>query len=76
MITTRRCPHTGILNFYSKVDPLLAVGSVTEASEPSHYVWRCYLDHQAGGIADDISIAEARLRSAIARCQDVTPALI
>jgi hypothetical protein len=64
------------VNFYSKADPLLAVGSVAQASMPSHYVWRCYLDHQAAGIAADISIAEAQLRIAIARDQDLTPGLI
>ena len=31
MVTKRRCPHTGIVNFFIKADLLLAVGSVQEA---------------------------------------------
>jgi hypothetical protein len=76
VITKRRCPHTGIVNFYSKADPLIAVGSVSQASMPPHYVWRCYLDDQDAGIAADVSIAEAHLRNAIARGQDLKPGLI
>ena len=76
MITKRRCPHTGIVNFYEKTEPLLAVGSVTQGSIPPHYVWRCYLDDQAAGVAADISIAEAHLRNAIACGQDLRPTSI
>ncbi len=71
MITKRRCPHTDIVNFYSKADPLLAVGSVSKASVPSHYVWRYYLHDRDAGIAGDISIAEAHLSNAIARGEDL-----
>ena len=35
MITKRRCPHTGIVNFFSHTDPLLAVGSVSRERAPS-----------------------------------------
>jgi hypothetical protein len=72
VITKRRCPHTGIVNFYSKADPHLAVGSVAQASAPSSYVWRSYLDHRAVGVAADISSAETHLTNAIARGQDLT----
>ena len=73
MITKRRCPHTGIVNFFSKADPLLAVG---QASKPAHYVWRCYLDDAEAGVAADFSAAEAHLRSAIARSRDLRPGLM
>jgi hypothetical protein len=76
VITKRRCPHTGIVNFYSKADPLLAVGSVSQASMPSHYVWRYYLHDQETGVAADISIAEAHVRNAIARGLALKPGLI
>ena len=36
MITKRRCPHTGIVNFFSHSDPLLAVGSVSQLASPAH----------------------------------------
>jgi hypothetical protein len=68
VITKRRCPHTGIVNFYSKADPLLAIGSLTEAAAPpSEYVWRCYVGDHEAGVAAGISTAEERLRRAIAR---------
>jgi hypothetical protein len=38
VITERCCLHTGIVNFNSKADPLIAVGSVSQASMPPHYV--------------------------------------
>jgi hypothetical protein len=68
-MTKRRCPHTGIVNFFSKADPLLAIGSVIQANATSPYVWRCYLDDQEAGIAADISLAEDHLAHAIARSQ-------
>jgi hypothetical protein len=76
VITKRRCPHTGIVNFYSKADPLLAVGSVSEGAKPAQYIWRSYLDSPEAGVAPDISIAEADLRDAIARAQDPNRGLI
>jgi hypothetical protein len=76
VITKRRCPHTGIVNFYGKADPLLAVGSVSEGAKPAQYIWRSYLDSSEAGVAPDISIAEADLRDAIARAQDPNQGLI
>lgn len=67
MITKRRCPYTGVVNFYEKAEPLLAVGSVSAGAKPAHYVWRSYMDDQEAGVAGDISVAEAYLRDAIAR---------
>lgn len=65
MISKRRCPHTGVVNFFAAADPLIAVGSVNETA-PEQYAWRCYLDDPAAGTAPDISLAEALLRRAIA----------
>jgi hypothetical protein len=76
VVTKTRCPHTGVVNFFSKADPLFAVGSVCRASRPTDYVWRCYLDDQEAGVAADISIAEAHLRNAIARGHDTKPGMI
>jgi hypothetical protein len=67
VITTKRCPHTGVVNFFVRADPYLAVGSVSQDANPRQFVWRCYLDGQGAGVADDAAIAEADLRRAIAR---------
>jgi hypothetical protein len=67
VITTKRCPHTGVVNFFVRADPYLAVGSVSEDANPRQFVWRCYLDGQGAGVADDPAIAEANLRQAITR---------
>jgi hypothetical protein len=69
VITKRRCPHTGVVNFYERAEPLLAIGSVTAAAEPAHFVWRSYSDDQESGIAPNVAIAEAHLRDAIARAK-------
>jgi len=70
VITKRRCPHTGIVNFYGKADPMLTVGSVSEGLKPAQYIWRSYLDAPEAGVAPDILVAEAHLRDAIARAQN------
>jgi hypothetical protein len=46
-------------------DPLLAVGSVAAAGSRAGYAWHCYLAEEAGGLAPNISQAEARLIRAI-----------
>jgi len=61
MLSKRRCPHTGVVNFYFADDPHLSVGSVVKADRAG-YLWRCYTDPCAGtGAATDIKAAEARL---------------
>ena len=70
MLSKSRCPHTGVVNFFTRTDPLLAVGSVAEMGVPSRYVWRCYIGEEASGWAQDISLAEAELRRAIAGSSD------
>jgi hypothetical protein len=65
MLSKCRCPHTGVVNFFTKADPLLAVGSVAEAGS-ARYAWHCYVGEQVSGLAPDMSLAEAYLRKAIA----------
>jgi hypothetical protein len=67
VITSKRCPHTGVVNFFVRADPHLAVGSVSQEANPRQFVWRCYLDGEGAGVADNLAIAEANLRTAIAR---------
>jgi hypothetical protein len=64
MLSKLRCPHTGLVNFFTDVDPFLSVGSII-ATAPSRYVWRCHLvDHRCGVTANLVS-AEANLRRAL-----------
>jgi hypothetical protein len=70
VLTKTRCPHTGVVNFYTAADPLLSVGSVAKAGASARFAWHCYLADEAGGLATDISVAEAHLRRAIAARRD------
>jgi hypothetical protein len=66
LFSKSRCPHTGVVNFFTQSDPLLSVGSIAEAGASARYVWRCYVGEEACGLAPDMPSAEADLRSAIA----------
>ena len=66
---SKRCPHTGVVNYFTEADPLLAVGSVAEARATAGYAWRCYIGEEASGLAPDLALAEARLARAIARSE-------
>jgi hypothetical protein len=64
MLSRSHCPHTGVVNFFARTEPLLAVGSVIKAREPGLYHWRYYLDPQgAVGTAPDLRTAEDHLLS-------------
>ena len=69
MLSKCRCPHTGVVNFFTKAEPLLAVGSVAKTRGRAAYAWRCYVGDEAGGLAPDMSLAEACLRKAIASAE-------
>ena len=61
MLSKRRCPHTGVVNFFFATDPHLAVGSIVKA-EGMGYFWRCYTDPCSGvGSAADMKTAEQRV---------------
>jgi hypothetical protein len=61
MLSKRRCPHTGVVNFFFATDPYMAVGSVIKAGQ-SGYLWRCYTDPCAAtGAVDDLGTAERRV---------------
>jgi hypothetical protein len=64
MLSKLRCPQTGVVNFFTDVDPFMSVGSII-ATAPSRYVWHCHLvDHRYGVTTDPVS-AEANLRRAL-----------
>jgi hypothetical protein len=63
MLFKLRCPHTGVINFFSDTDPAMAVGSITQIT-PSQFVWRSYLE-RVDGSARRLVLAEARLNRAL-----------
>ena len=63
MLTTRSCPYTGIVNYYSTREPYLSVGSVQKKAADA-VAWRCYIaDHPASGAAHDLGDAEKQLKA-------------
>lgn len=62
MLLSKRCPHTGLINFYARGEPFIAVGSVLEISGPRRFQWRCYVGREAAtGSASDFFTAERDL---------------
>ena len=64
MLLKRRCPHTGILNFFTDIDPFMSVGSIIAIGR-GRYVWRCHLIDRRGGTTTDAMSAESHLRRAL-----------
>lgn len=61
MLSQRRCPHTGVVNFYLADEPYLPVGSAVKA-ERSGYLWRCYAEpFVSTGTVDDVGTAALRV---------------
>jgi hypothetical protein len=58
MLTRRRCPHTGVVNFYFDAEPHMAVGSVVPGDD-RHFTWRFYAEPFAdAGMSGDLGSAE------------------
>ena len=64
MLSKQRCPHTGLVNFFTDADPFMSVGSII-ATAPFRYVWRCHVGDQHCGVAGDAMTAEVNLRRAL-----------
>jgi hypothetical protein len=64
MLLKHRCPHTGILNFFTDINPFMSVGSIIAIGR-GRYVWRCHLIDQRCGTATDAVSAESHLRRAL-----------
>lgn len=72
-LSARRCPHTGVLNFYSESDPYLAVGSISQRPR-SGFTWRCYAaGAETSGRAPDMETAERRLTSFLLPIDEARP---
>jgi hypothetical protein len=59
-----RCPHTGIINYFSKAEPRLAIGCIIE-NPPGRFVWHCHVADDHCGAASDRRAAESELRRAV-----------
>lgn len=70
MLLVKRCPHTGVVNFYSKDEPFLAVASIARSSLDAvteRFTWRCHApDDSRSGFAVDQSAAERQLLTSYA----------
>jgi hypothetical protein len=65
VLAKRRCPHTGIVNFYCDPEPFMAVGSIAQSGGSNACVWRSYIGEEAGGLSSDMASAEARLATVV-----------
>lgn len=72
MLSKQRCPHTGIVNFFTTTDPFVSVGSIMKQGDrKAVYCWRWYnAAKTVSGIATDMRSAEERLRRAYRRRGD------
>lgn len=62
MLIKRRCPHTGVVNFYSRAEPHMAVGSIVSADD-HHFTWRYHAGpYVRAGQVDDMCTAEREVR--------------
>jgi hypothetical protein len=70
MLLTRKCPHTGILNFFDEDEPHFSVGSIARCGTVAEaVVWRCYfVSTVVSGTAPDVKSAE---RCIVASYDDV-----
>jgi hypothetical protein len=69
MLLKRRCERTGVINFFSASDPLLAAGSIIQVA-PRHFIWRSHIDDSRAGIARYLPVAEAHLYRALCSGRD------
>jgi hypothetical protein len=52
------------VNYFTKADPFVSVGSVMKAGSPAEYQWRWYdAVRTISGIAADMQSAEQRIKS-------------
>jgi hypothetical protein len=59
MLSRKRCPHTGVVNFFIDTDPHLPVGSAIKVGRSAVYHWRFYTDPcAAAGAAPNLKTAE------------------
>jgi hypothetical protein len=70
LLVIKRCPHTGVTNFYSDDDPHMAVGSIARR-DGDGFTWRCYTDGpELAGRAPDFETAEVCLSQFLLPAED------
>lgn len=78
MLLSKRCPYTGVVNFYDAADPHLAIGSITKCGTSAAgdgYAWRFYGTEKArSGRAPDVWSAERHLRAVVFKPEITAPA--
>jgi hypothetical protein len=76
-LSSRRCPHTGVVNFFSESDPHFAIGSIARcgtAADVGGFTWRCYAGEAlSAGHAPDLKTAERRLTNFYALVEQISP---
>lgn len=64
-LSSRRCPYTGVVNFFDLSNPHVAVGSIARcgtSAADTGFTWRCYSgESESAGRAPDLQTAERRL---------------
>lgn len=70
-LSSRRCPYTGVVNFYAVTEPHFSVGCIarcgtsaqsSEGQSNDGFTWRCYAGSaETSGRAPDLRTAERRL---------------
>lgn len=59
MLSRRRCPFTGVINFYANDDPYMSVGSIAKSAALGGYYWHCYAaDDRVLGVTSNLKAAE------------------
>ena len=68
MLFAKRCPHTGVVNYFSASDPHLAVASIARCgTSAAGFTWRCHASGaERSGLAPDLESAQQRLTSFLA----------
>ena len=62
MLTTRRCPRTGVLNFFEKHDPYIAVATVVPLADG--FIWHYHGDGpQPDGLAAALATAAQAIKT-------------
>ena len=72
MLSKQQCPHTGIVNYFTRTDPFVSAGSIIKHGDrDGEYHWRWYdAARTISGIAKDMHSAEERLKRAYRRGAD------
>lgn len=61
MLSKRRCPHTGVINFFFDVEPHIAVGSLVKRGRHD-FLWWCHAQPcECAGMTSDKELAERRI---------------